>query len=98
MVRRITLCMTLSVCALISSLALRADVLFPTGAPDGRIALASRPASAGKMEIEAADDFITTTASTIIRATFTGLCPPVFRYRTSISSVLSSTGYFPRTR
>ena len=75
MVRCITWCATLGVCALMSSLALRADVLFPLGTPDGRIALASRPASPGKMEIEAADDFITTTASTIIRATFTGLLP-----------------------
>jgi hypothetical protein len=50
---------------------------FSTGNPDGLIGMASRPASAGKIEIEAADDFVTTTPTTsITSATFTGLIPP----------------------
>ena len=55
---------------------LSADVfLFTTGAPDGRMATGSRPSSAGKIEIETADDFITTRETLINHATFTGLLP-----------------------
>jgi hypothetical protein len=48
---------------------------FSTGAPDGKIATASRPASAGKFEIESADDFVLTHSTSITDATFTGLIP-----------------------
>jgi hypothetical protein len=52
----------------------RADpVLFSTGNVDGRMAAASRPASAGKVEIEAADDFVLSSSATINTASFTGL-------------------------
>jgi hypothetical protein len=47
---------------------------FSTGDPDGRIATGSRPESAGKIEIESADDFLTPFALTQVNsATFTGL-------------------------
>jgi hypothetical protein len=48
---------------------------FSTGNPDGKMATASRPETAGKFEIESADDFVLTGVdSTIINsATFTGL-------------------------
>ena len=52
-----------------------APFFFSTDTPDGRMAMASRPDSAGKTEIEAADDFITTQATQITSATFTGLIP-----------------------
>ena len=48
---------------------------FTTGAPDGRIALASRPGAMGILEIEAADDFILPTATRLTSATFIGLLP-----------------------
>src|SRR2546426_1883125 len=48
---------------------------FSTGSPDGRIATASRPSSGGLVEIEAADDFILTSATTIDHVTFVGLLP-----------------------
>ncbi len=48
---------------------------FTTGAPDGLMAMASRPSSAGKIEIEAADDFILNSPTVINHATFTGLLP-----------------------
>jgi len=52
---------------------LRADLFsFTTGAPDGRMATASRP---GLSEIESADDFITTKETLINNATFVGLLP-----------------------
>jgi hypothetical protein len=46
---------------------------FSTGSPDGLMATASRPASAGKNEIESADDFVLTTTTSISSATFIGL-------------------------
>jgi hypothetical protein len=46
---------------------------FSTGDPDGKIATASRPTSAGKVEIESADDFGLTDRTRITSATFTGL-------------------------
>lgn len=48
---------------------------FSTGDPDGRMATASRPESAGKFEIEAADDFLLPTPVSLRSATFTGLLP-----------------------
>jgi hypothetical protein len=53
-----------------------ADLLpffFSTGTPDGKIATLSRTASTGKLETETADDFVTTRATDITSATFTGL-------------------------
>jgi hypothetical protein len=46
---------------------------FSTGSPDGKIATLSRTASTGKLETETADDFVTTAATNITDATFTGL-------------------------
>jgi PEP-CTERM motif-containing protein len=46
---------------------------FSTGNPDGKMATASRPESAGKFEIESADDFVITGPTLITSATFTGL-------------------------
>jgi hypothetical protein len=54
----------------------RADsFFFSTGDPDGKMAMASRPASAGGIEIEAADDFVLQDETQIDHATFTGLLP-----------------------
>ena len=50
-----------------------ATLLFDSGVPDGRIATASRPGVAGKVEIEAADDFVASSAYVLNSATFTGL-------------------------
>lgn len=46
---------------------------FSTGDTDGKIAVASRPGSLGKIEIEAADDFILGAATSLNHASFTGL-------------------------
>lgn len=48
---------------------------FSTGNPDGLIATLSRPASAGKIQTETADDFVLTAPTSISSATFTGLLP-----------------------
>lgn len=50
-----------------------APFFFSTGLPDGLMATASQPSSAGKLEIEAADDFALTLDTRITSATFTGL-------------------------
>src|SRR5437764_4997645 len=48
---------------------------FSTGDPDGKIGTASRPASAGMIQIETADDFVLTENTLIQQATFIGLIP-----------------------
>lgn len=48
---------------------------FSTGAPDGKIATASRPSGPGQIETETADDFVLTQKTRIDSATFTGLLP-----------------------
>jgi hypothetical protein len=58
---------------LASSSAWAVPFSFSTGSPDGLLGSASRPASAGKSEIESADDFTTTATTTLTSATFTGL-------------------------
>jgi hypothetical protein len=50
-------------------------VFFSTGNPDGKMATASRPGSAGQLEIESADDFALTDHTSLTSATFTGLLP-----------------------
>jgi hypothetical protein len=62
-------------CATISLPAAAAPTpfFFSTGNPDGLIATLSRTASTGKLETETADDFVTTTATQITDAKFTGL-------------------------
>jgi hypothetical protein len=63
---------------------------FSTGSPDGLIATATRPSSAGKFEIESADDFILGGATSINHATFTGLLTdPTFMHGISPSQVSS---------
>ena len=51
--------------------------VFSTGDPDGKIATGSRPSSAGKIEIESADDFKLSDHTRITNASFTGLLPDI---------------------
>jgi hypothetical protein len=57
--------------------AIAVPFFFSTGNPDGLIGTASRPASAGKLEIESADDFVVSTGNALklTNATFQGLLP-----------------------
>jgi hypothetical protein len=50
-----------------------ATIFFSTGNPDGKLAAATQPSSAGKIEIETGDDFVLTAETLITNATFTGL-------------------------
>jgi len=61
---------------LLVSQASAAPFAFSTGAPDGKIATLSRPASPGKIQTETADDFIIVSNTTLIsQAAFAGLIP-----------------------
>src|SRR5262249_30980234 len=51
---------------------------FSTNGPDGKIAMASNPSSAGVTERETGDDFILTSPTDIQHATFTGLITGTF--------------------
>src|SRR4051812_48120703 len=59
--------------ALLAMPAMAGPLFFSTGDPDGKMAAATRPATAGKFEIEAGDDFVLTSLTAINSATFTGL-------------------------
>jgi hypothetical protein len=59
--------------ALVAAPAFADPVLFSNGNVDGRMAVASRPATAGKFEIEAADDFVAASRTAYNHLTFTGL-------------------------
>jgi hypothetical protein len=68
------LAIPLSVVGCLFALPAAADTtFFSTGDPDLKMATATRPASAGKFEIESADDFILGKKTSITDATFTGL-------------------------
>ena len=56
---------TISVAILIAMPAAADSFTFSTGNPDGLIATLSRVASAGKLETEMADDFVTTQGTVI---------------------------------
>jgi hypothetical protein len=58
---------------LLSSPATADMILFSTGTPTNAMAAATRPGVGGKIEIEAADDFLNTSNWNINSATFTGL-------------------------
>jgi hypothetical protein len=63
------------VVALLAAPSSAASFFFSTGDPDGKMATASRPGSAGKIEIESADDFVLTSPTQLTSAAFTGLLP-----------------------
>jgi hypothetical protein len=71
----LAVCLSLSALLLLPSRASAADFSFSTGSPDGRIGTLSRPASAGLVQTETADDFILSECVLINQATFTGLLP-----------------------
>ena len=66
----------LAFAAVVMPLPAAADAfVFSTGNPDGLMATATRPESAGKFEIETGDDFVLTQHTSITGVSFTGLIP-----------------------
>jgi hypothetical protein len=72
---RHTTTLALLVVALLATPVSAESFFFSTGDTDGKMATASRPGLAGKIEIEAADDFVLTSPTSLMSATFTGLLP-----------------------
>jgi hypothetical protein len=66
---------TLSGATFMVSPAVADPFTFSTGAPDGKIATLSRPASSGVLETETADDFALPSATRLTQASFYGLIP-----------------------
>jgi len=71
----LAVCLSLSALLLLPPRASADAFSFTTGSPDGRIGTLSRPASAGMVQTETADDFILSECVLINQATFTGLLP-----------------------
>src|SRR5215469_13130670 len=71
----LTACLSLSALLLLPSRASASSFFFSTGAPDGLIGTLSRPAGAGLVQTETADDFVLDECVLINQATFTGLLP-----------------------
>jgi hypothetical protein len=70
---RLRLLLPLSLAAVLALPACADSFFFSTGNPDGRMAAASRPGTADKLEIETGDDFALNSHTTINSATFVGL-------------------------
>src|SRR2546428_1223359 len=68
---------------------------FSTGSPDGKIATASRP-SGVSIEVETADDFILTSATTIDHATFVGLLPTTEPLTSAVQVRIEIYRVFPK--
>jgi len=71
----LAVCLSLAALLLLPPRASADAFSFTTGSPDGRIGTLSRPASAGMVQTETADDFILSECVLINQATFTGLLP-----------------------
>jgi len=65
----------LALMLMLGATASAASFFFSTGTPDGRLGALTRPASPGKIQTEAADDFLLTEATVINGATITGIIP-----------------------
>jgi hypothetical protein len=69
----LAICLSLSAFLFLPPRASASSFSFSTGAPDGLIGTLSRPASAGLVQTETADDFVLNQCVLINQATFTGL-------------------------
>jgi hypothetical protein len=93
--RRIAL-LALAVAPVLGARSLAAQpVFFSTGDVDGRIGIGARPGSAGKLEIEAGDDFVLGRATRLTSASFTGLVPANFTPGDAIFSRVQIYQVFP---
>lgn len=75
MYRYPSLALVISIMVLLTTPAAATSFNFNNGLPNGQMGVGSRPSSPGLIEIQAADDFILTSATVINKATFTGLIP-----------------------
>jgi hypothetical protein len=75
LLRRVALVASVLALVFASASAQAASFFFSTGDPDGLMAMDSRSASPGLIQVETADDFVLTQETVIDHATFTGLVP-----------------------
>src|SRR6201997_3164833 len=83
----LAVCLSLSALLLLPPRASADAFSFSTGSPDGIIGTLSRPASAGLVQTETADDFILNECVLINQATFTGLLTSVAAVPSTITDV-----------
>jgi hypothetical protein len=93
--RRLTLLAVLAAPLLHAPRLAAQPVFFSTGDVDGRIGIGARPASAGKLEIEAGDDFLLGHSTRLTSASFTGLVPLDFTSADAIFSRVQIYQVFP---
>jgi hypothetical protein len=74
--------------ALLAAPASAGSLFFSTGNPDGLMAMATRPAGNGKIEIETGDDFVLKERSVITNVSFTGLLTGTNVSTSNISQVV----------
>lgn len=73
--RGLSLALALAAAVAVASPAAAAPFVFNNGNVNGLMAAASRPEAGGQFEIEAADDFLLSSRTSITSASFTGLLP-----------------------
>ena len=83
-------------CLVLTGPACADSLVVSTGSPDGLMTMASQRGAGGKIEIEAADDFILTQATSITGGTFTGLLFGSGVTVSDIQSVTSTYRVFPK--
>jgi hypothetical protein len=93
--RRLTLLAVLAAPLLHAPRLAAQPVFFSTGDVDRRIGIGARPASAGKLEIEAGDDFLLGHSTRLTSASFTGLVPLDFTSADAIFSRVQIYQVFP---
>src|SRR5882724_12646590 len=85
----------LTLCCVCSKLSAQDAFNFSTGPVLNSMAMATRPDSTGKFEIESADDFNLTQPTTINSATFTGLLAGVNSSTTVVGVTVEMYRVFP---
>ena len=75
MVRLSLVAVTVIVAVFLATLGWADPFSFSTGSPDGRLGALSQPPNLGRLETEAADDFLLTETTSITTATIVGLVP-----------------------
>ena len=69
------------------AISVKAAVIYDNLAPNSQMAIASRPGGPGTFEIEAADDFLLSSSTSITSASFIGLMVPGTAGTPSISDI-----------
>jgi PEP-CTERM motif len=80
-------CLILTCVGMLFAVSLKAGVIYNNLTPNNQVAIASRPGGAGGFEIEAADDFLLSSSTSITSASFIGLMVPGTGGSSSVSEI-----------